>query len=77
MVQKRFVFVKDFSNVAGGVINRGTTIDIVGENIFIQSNTMGGQVVDPNMYNMLHDFIEQEYAHPNFLREVPVPHNKC
>ncbi len=77
MVRKRFVFVKDFSNVAGGIINAGTTIDIVGQNIFMESNTFGGQVIDPYMYESLHKFIEQEYARPNYLREVPVPYNKA
>lgn len=77
MVRKRFVFVKNFSNVAGGIINAGTTIDIVGENIFMESNTFGGQVIDPYMYESLHQFIEQEYAHPNYLKEIPVPYNKA
>lgn len=83
MVRKRFVFVKDFSNVAGGVINKGTTIDIVGPNIFMESNTFGGQVIDPYMCDMLQKFIEQQYAYekrtgyPDFLHEIPVPYNKA
>lgn len=77
MIQKRFKFVKDFSNVAGGIIPKGTTIDIVGQNIFMQSRTFGGQIIDPTMYEMLHTFIEQEYHHPNFLIEIPVPYNKA
>lgn len=77
MVQKRFVFVKDFSNVAGGIIPKGTTINIVGQNIFMDSNTFGGQIIDPMMYEMLHQFIEQEYKRPNYLKEVPVPYNKA
>ena len=82
MIRKRFVFVKNFSNVAGGIINAGTTIDIVGENIFMESNTFGGQVIDPYMYESLHKFIEDQYqyekrtGHPDYLKEVPVPYNK-
>ena len=77
MVRKRFVFTKDFDNGVGGVIEKGTTIDIVGQNIFMENKTMGGQVLDPYFYESLHDFIEQEYAHPNYLREIPVPYNKA
>lgn len=76
-VRKRFVFTKDFSNVSGGIINKGTVIDIVGENIFMESNTFGGQVIDPYMYESLHRFIEDEYKKPNYLKEVPVPYNKA
>ncbi len=82
MVRKRFVFVKDFSNVAGGIINAGTTIDIVGQNIFMESNTFGGQVIDPYMYESLHKFIEDQanyearFGRPDYLKEIPVPYNK-
>jgi hypothetical protein len=83
MVRKRFVFVKDFSNVAGGIINKGTTIDIVGQNIFMESNTFGGQVIDPYMYESLHKFIEDQanyearFGRPDYLHEIPVPYNKA
>lgn len=76
-VRKRFVFTKDFSNVSGGIVNKGTVIDIVGDNIFMESNTFGGQVIDPYMYESLHRFIEDEYRRPNYLKEVPVPYNKA
>lgn len=82
-MRKRFVFVKDFSNVAGGVINAGTTIDIVDQNIFMESNTFGGQVIDPYMYESLHKFIEDQanyearFGRPDYLHEIPVPYNKA
>lgn len=75
-MRKRFVFVKDFTNGAGEKIKRGTVIDIMDNNILMESNTFGGQVIDPVLYNNLHDFIEEEYMHPNYLKEVPVPYNK-
>lgn len=75
-MRKRFVFTKDFTNSAGATIKKDTVIDIIGQNIFMESNTYGGQVIDPYMYESLHQFIEDEYRHPNYLREVPVPYNK-
>lgn len=76
-MMKRFVFTKDFVNNAGATINKGTTIDIVDQNIFMESNTFGGQVIDPYMYESLHRFIEDEYRKPNYLKEIPVPYNKA
>ena len=76
-MMKRFVFIKDFTIGSGATINKGTTIDIVDQNIFMESNTFGGQVIDPYMYDSLHKFIEDEYRHPNYLKEVPVPYNKA
>jgi hypothetical protein len=49
----------------------------------MESNTFGGQVIDPYMYESLHKFIEDQYqyekrtGHPDYLREVPVPYNKA
>lgn len=77
MVQKRFKFVKDFANGIGGIIPKGTVINIIGQNIYMEHNTQGGQILDAQMYEMLHKFIEQEYRHPNYLEEIPVPYNKC
>lgn len=77
MVRKRFKFIKDFSNVAGGIIPKGTIIDIIDNKIFMQSNTFGGQILESKMYDMIHTFIEQEYKNPNYLQEIPVPYNKC
>lgn len=76
-MMKRFVFTKDFVNNTGATINKGTTIDIVDQNIFMESNTFGGQVIDPYMYESLHRFIEDEYRNPNYLKEIPVPYNKA
>ena len=76
-MRKRFVFTKDFTNNAGGTINKGTTIDIIDQNIFMESNTFGGQIIDPYMYESLHKFIEDEYRTPNYLKEIPVPYNKA
>lgn len=76
-MRKRFVFIKDFTIGAGATINKGTTIDIVDQNIFMESNTFGGQVIDPYMYESLHRFIEDEYRKPNYLKEIPVPYNKA
>lgn len=76
-MRKRFIFVKDFVNGAGEKIKRGTVIDIMDNNILMESNTFGGQVVDPYLYESLHKFIEDEYRKPNYLKEVPVPYNKA
>ena len=77
MIQKRFIFVRDFISNEGQKIPKGTQIEIVGDNIFMYNGTVGGQIIDPLIYNMLHDFIEKEYQNPTFLKEVVVPINKC
>lgn len=77
-MRKRFKFLKDCPLSTGAVIQKDTIIDIIGINIFVYDKLgQGGQVIDPRSYDTLFKFIEDEVRTPNFLKEVPIPYNKC
>lgn len=73
---KRFKFVKPFYNQNGESIPVGTQVDIIDDKIWI-SGISGGSQIPPEMYDSFHKFIEDEYAKPNYLKEIPVPYNKA
>jgi hypothetical protein len=77
-MRKRLKFLKDCPLSTGAIIQKDTIIDIIGTNIFIYDKLgQGGQVLDSRTYNTLFDFIEDEVRKPNFLKEIPIPYNKC
>lgn len=76
MLQKRFKFIKDYNDLGGGTIKKGTLIEVIDNNIFMQSGTYGGQILDKYTYESIVRFIEKETKSPNFLREIPVEYNK-
>jgi hydrogenase maturation factor HypE len=76
-MRKNFKFIKDLINKDGQTIKKDTEISIVGTHIFMYNGCYGGEIIDPIIYNNMFDFIQQELKTPCYLKEIPVPYNKC
>lgn len=70
MIYKRFRFVKPF-NCEFGTIPTDSELTILKEAIYFN-----GGMLNPYYYNFFRDFINKEVKEPNYLREIPIPHNK-
>lgn len=71
MLYKRFKVVKEIVD-KGEKIPIGSEITIMDDRIYFN----GGQIM-PGVYDLFRQIIEREMTRPNFLREIPIPYNKC
>lgn len=70
MLQKRFKFVRPFTN-KGETIPVGSELTVIGDRVYFE----GGQIM-PGLHDLFMNLIMNEIKKPHYLREVPIPYNK-